>query len=254
MSQATNWQIPIIGPMTPSTFAGRLRDNFNALLSEHSGSTEPSYKVVGTTWADTSVAGVITRKYWDGSAWRTLMTINTATGVISYAGPQTTDVTVAAPFVDFTLSPGFRSYRLTFSEVQGAVNNAQLALRVSENDGASYRSTSGDYLKQMNYNTTASGIATISASTETMPLITAPIDNSNALNGASGCLTIHPGSASKRFSVNLQSEAIINATNYLTIFNGSVKCLTNAARVNKIRLLMSSGNIATGKFTLESVP
>ncbi|MBB3020634.1 hypothetical protein FHR70_003720 [Microvirga lupini] len=88
MSQPTlgQWGLHPTGPGSGAQVAARANATFNALLSEHSGATEPIYKVVGTTWADTSAAGKITRKYWTGSAWRTLMVIDTATGSITLTG------------------------------------------------------------------------------------------------------------------------------------------------------------------------
>lgn len=54
MSQAATWSIPTTGPATPTAFATRANDSYNALLSAHSGTARPSYAVAGTLWYNTS--------------------------------------------------------------------------------------------------------------------------------------------------------------------------------------------------------
>jgi len=53
MSQATTWGVPQVGPVSPSVYAGRDQDAFDALLSCHRGAARPSYAVAGTIWAKT---------------------------------------------------------------------------------------------------------------------------------------------------------------------------------------------------------
>lgn len=53
MSQATAWGVPLVGPATPSVYAQRDQDSFNALLSCHRGSSRPIYAVAGTIWCKT---------------------------------------------------------------------------------------------------------------------------------------------------------------------------------------------------------
>lgn len=86
MSQPANWGVPQTGPQTPNTMASRMQGSLDALLSDHSGASAPTYKVVGTRWADTSVAGTITVKQWDGSGWRSLYAVDIATGTVTHLG------------------------------------------------------------------------------------------------------------------------------------------------------------------------
>jgi hypothetical protein len=58
--------------------------SLDALLSMHSGSVRPDYALAGTQWADTSVAGKISVKLYDGTADRVLYVINTATGEVTF--------------------------------------------------------------------------------------------------------------------------------------------------------------------------
>lgn len=82
MSQAANWSVPLIGPVTPTAMAGRIDDSLDALLSAHAGATRPSYAVAGTMWLNTATAGQH-RYYWfDGTSDHLVMTIETATGAV----------------------------------------------------------------------------------------------------------------------------------------------------------------------------
>ncbi len=92
MTQPTTWGVPQAGPATPTEVAARMQASLDGLLSENSGAAAPTYKVLGTRWADTAVAGTITVKQWDGGDWRVLYAVDTVTGKITYparslAGP-----------------------------------------------------------------------------------------------------------------------------------------------------------------------
>ncbi len=69
MSQAANFGVPATGPSTPTNYAARDNASFSALLSSHSGPAEPSYRVRGTIWEDTSTGQF---KRYTGSAWRVI--------------------------------------------------------------------------------------------------------------------------------------------------------------------------------------
>jgi hypothetical protein len=86
MSQANNWGVPVVGPVTPDVMAQRIVDSFNAGLSAHSGPSRPSYAVAGTLWMDPSTAGLQKLYQYDGSDDRLLLTIDTASGKVTFAG------------------------------------------------------------------------------------------------------------------------------------------------------------------------
>lgn len=67
MTQASTFGVPRTGPKSPTDMFTQLDDNLDALLSNHSGASRPSYAVAGTIWADTSVSGVTIMKFFDGS-------------------------------------------------------------------------------------------------------------------------------------------------------------------------------------------
>ena len=86
MSQPTTWGNPTVGPSAPSAYAAQEKQSFDALLSNHSGSSRPTYAVVGTIWADTSIVGKISYKVYDGAADRLIYTIDTTTGAKTFSG------------------------------------------------------------------------------------------------------------------------------------------------------------------------
>jgi len=114
MSQATTWGVPVVGPSTPVNQAQREMDSLNALLSNHSGSARPTYAVAGTIWADTSVAGKISCKLYDGAADRLLYTVDTSTGVKTFSGIDPAQV-FATKAADYTAVAADNNAFHTFS-------------------------------------------------------------------------------------------------------------------------------------------
>jgi hypothetical protein len=92
MSQATNWSVPLSGPVPPDEMADRMDKSFDALLSGHSGSSRPSYAVAGTEWVSTATAGKLKKYVYDGANDRLVETIDIATGAITYGNGTVDDV------------------------------------------------------------------------------------------------------------------------------------------------------------------
>ncbi|PTM92862.1 hypothetical protein [Mycoplana dimorpha] len=86
MSQATNFGVPLSGPATPAMMAARIQENLDAFLTAHSGPSRPDYAVAGTIWLDTATAGRHRYYSFDGTTDHLLLSIDIATGVITY-GP-----------------------------------------------------------------------------------------------------------------------------------------------------------------------
>lgn len=77
--------------VTSGTELATFLNEFKAsLLTTHSGPVEPSYKLVGTSWLDSSVAGKLTLKNYDGTQWVTEYTIDTVAHTISFGGNNPT--------------------------------------------------------------------------------------------------------------------------------------------------------------------
>ena len=66
MTQAVTYGTPRVAdaPVTPTEYAIRVDDSFDALLSAHSGTARPTYAVAGTTWLNTTTGLFY---YYDGT-------------------------------------------------------------------------------------------------------------------------------------------------------------------------------------------
>lgn len=115
MSQATTWSVPLVGPVTPPAFAGRIDESLDAALSSHSGSTRPSYAVAGTVWLSTATAGQHKYYFFDGTNDHLVLAINTATGAIAYSDGVSNDVLAtllpktSGNALDLTIAPSAAS-------------------------------------------------------------------------------------------------------------------------------------------------
>jgi len=69
MSQATTYgygtYVAADAPKSPEQVAARIKDTFDAIASQHAGSSRPSYAVAGMIWHDEDT-GVW--KMWDGAS------------------------------------------------------------------------------------------------------------------------------------------------------------------------------------------
>jgi len=84
MTQAPIFGVPRSGPVAPDVMAGRIDDNFDAQISSHSGASRPTYAVAGTLWLSTATAGKHKYYFFDGTSDRLVLTIDTATGAVTY--------------------------------------------------------------------------------------------------------------------------------------------------------------------------
>lgn len=99
MPQQTTGDFDIVPGSTPGeTLAAILNRNNSANITCHSGATAPTYKLNGMLWLDTASSVTHILKYYNvaTTAWISLLTVTTATGVINLitATPvATTDAT-----------------------------------------------------------------------------------------------------------------------------------------------------------------
>lgn len=92
---------------TGGTLADKLNNGRDALLTTHSGNTEPPYKKAGTPWLDTSATPWTLRMY-DGADWIPLFQVNPATNLPVFASDATlasTVSTLSALVTAFNSSP-----------------------------------------------------------------------------------------------------------------------------------------------------
>ena len=86
MSQATSWGVSEAGPQTPTAHAVENNDSLDAVLSQHSGATRPSYAVASTVWIDVVSATEENAYYFDGTDDILIYTINPTANTIEFSG------------------------------------------------------------------------------------------------------------------------------------------------------------------------
>lgn len=95
MTQAANYSVPLVGPSTPTNFAQRIDDTFDAIISGHSGSARPAYAVAGMIWEDTSVANETRLYFYDGAQDILVAVVDTANDRVELAPQPLVDVASA---------------------------------------------------------------------------------------------------------------------------------------------------------------
>ena len=96
MTQAANYSVPLVGPASPTVMAQRIDDNFDAIISGHSGSARPAYAVAGMIWEDTSVVGETRLYFYDGSQDILVAVVDTTNDRVELAPQPLVDVASAA--------------------------------------------------------------------------------------------------------------------------------------------------------------
>lgn len=84
MSRSGNWNLPTSGPASMDTLMSRIQANVDALLSCNSDASQPGYRQAGTIWLQTSSTPWQLR-FYDGSSWITMATVDPATHAITWA-------------------------------------------------------------------------------------------------------------------------------------------------------------------------
>ncbi|WP_206113814.1 hypothetical protein [Rhizobium laguerreae] len=204
MTQATIYSVPLVGPATPTVMSQRINNNFDAIISGHSGPSRPSYAVAGTVWEDTSVAGSVKFYHYDGSddiLLRTIDTINNrvvpppqtfatvasaATADIGAATSQNVTVTGTTTITSFGTVAAGTSRRLVFSGILTLTHNATSLILPG---GANIVTAAGDSLEAVSL---GSGNWMVTSYTHAAGVTPRP----NATSGAIGeWVKIGPGAA-----------------------------------------------------------
>ena len=85
MTQATTFNLPVVGPLSAAAFAAAANDTLQALLTQNKGTTRPSYAEAGSLWIDV-VSGTEWNVYfWDGAHDVLVYTINPTAGTCTIA-------------------------------------------------------------------------------------------------------------------------------------------------------------------------
>ena len=164
----------------------------------------------------------------------------------------------ASATVDFTgLSSTYREYILEFDSLVPATDDTAIWVRTSTNNGSSYDSAATDYAYTYNGSfTSTSSVAGSSGDTKIVlngSGAAVGIDVTDTVGRATGYIRISKPSAAQYALIRGQVAYISAATpNAATVYQFAGFRKT-AADVDAIRILMSSGNITSGNFTLYGV-
>lgn len=162
----------------------------------------------------------------------------------------------ASATVDFTLTgwtnSEYAAYLVVFSHVAPATDNVGLWLRTSSNGGSSYDAGVSDYeWATFNFNSTPSSAASGDPLDSEIELVTTGLGNA-ANEANSGTILIFNPSVAKHAHVTYDMLNI-SLAGALNRFQGAGRRLS-AADVDAIRIMFSSGNIASGEFRLYGIP
>jgi hypothetical protein len=162
-----------------------------------------------------------------------------------YLGRQTAS---SSAQIDFVLPDGFTKYRVEWEGVRPATDGSYLALRTSSNGGSSFDTGGTDYATTLLQSDTTGGDAYTANSTGDLVPLSFGLDNGNAGVSCEGEVSLWAGDGSLQATMRTNSTGVDNASGLLQTFQASSVRRTNLA--DAVRLLMSSGNISTGRFTL----
>jgi hypothetical protein len=159
-----------------------------------------------------------------------------------------------SPNIDFTsvITSTYDEYEITFQNLVPQTDDTYLMLRTSSNNGTSYDATVGDYSYANRTNSSGSTVVNVAALLNASEIYVARrIGNSTGEN-ANGEITIkNPLNTTVYKLIKCTTDCIQYTGDYASFSGGGTRKSTSA--VNAIRLLMNSGNIASGTFRMYGI-
>lgn len=160
--------------------------------------------------------------------------------------------------IDFTgkITSAYDTYKIFFSDVTPATDNAELWFRTSTDNGGTWDSGASDYSWCASRIAAGNAIAGDSSTGSTRINLTGVAGSNLGLGTAtgeygSGEITILKPDTAKYCNI-LYEHSYLNSAGVKTMFNGNGTRLTEAD-VDAVQILMSTGNIASGTFKLYGV-
>lgn len=155
----------------------------------------------------------------------------------------------ASATIDFTgLSSTYRTFAIVLSDIAPATDAVNLYIRTSTDNGSTYDSGASDY----KYNTTTtSGSATISNGTGNAQLLVGLTVGNSTNEKTSGIVYLHNPQGTTGAVLTWH----VNGMSPSNLAQNMIGCGIRmaSADVDAIRFLFSSGNIASGTFTLYGI-
>jgi hypothetical protein len=150
--------------------------------------------------------------------------------------------------IDFTgLSTSYRDFILEISNLVPATDTADLYMRTSTDNGSTYDSGASAY--QWSRMSVSSGGTTSGAgSTGDSKIVLATNTGNSTRECVSGTITIHNPQGTTGTHITWENTIYSATPTFFTTRGGAFR--DASADVDAIRIIMSSGNISSGTFTL----
>ena len=159
----------------------------------------------------------------------------------------------SSPNIDFiNLSSTYAAYVVMISNLSPATDQTTLWMRTSTNNGSSYDSggTNYDWIV-LNLTGTATAVTSNTANASKIELNAASTLGNGANEKASFRVTVFNPSANERTRIICEGHYLNATPATCLVHSGGSR--NQATAVNAIRFLMSSGNIASGRFDLYGI-
>ena len=220
------------------------------------------------TTASTSVVGIVEKATQtevntgtDGDRYVTPKTLASATSISSGGLVLLATATASASAsIDFTSSIDgtYEEYELHVIDLIPATDNTAVWLRVSNDAGSTFKAGATDYEYATFSNRSGAGtpIGVVSTGVNNIPLSGGLLGVSNvATQSFNSIITIYNPSNSASKPIVSASAVYLNGGGALDIVNTRINGMytTGALAVDALRILTSSGNIASGEFKLYGV-
>lgn len=150
--------------------------------------------------------------------------------------------------IDFTLSSSYKSFEIRCISVVPSTDNVGMWVRVSTDGGSTFASGASDYIYQRYYQNGSSSLPSLSAADSKIILLGSGIGNGSGRYFNSIIRVYDASNSSINKNITAEFHMYRSDSIYtLGILNGVYQFNT---AINAIRILMSSGNIASGTFEL----
>ena len=150
--------------------------------------------------------------------------------------------------IDFTLSSSYKSFEIRCISVVPSTDFVGMWVRVSTDGGSTFASGASDYIYQRYYQNGSSSFPSLSAADSKIILLGSGIGNGSGRYFNSIIRVYDASNSSINKNITAEFHMYRSDSVYtLGILNGVYQFNT---AINAIRILMSSGNIASGTFEL----
>ncbi len=150
--------------------------------------------------------------------------------------------------IDFTLPSGYKSFEIKVISLVPSTDNVAMWIRVSTDGGATFAAGASDYVYQRNIQNGNTAAPALSSPDTKIIILGGNIGNGSGRYFNSIIKVFDPSNASINKNISVDFYTFRSDSIYSIGFVNGVYKFNTA--INAIRILMSSGNIASGTFEL----